>query len=450
MGEMLPGLDTLADELAAGRTSARALAEAALAKIHDPEGEGARAFIAVDDAAVLANADHMDGLRKRGRAPSRYAGIPFSVKDLFDQAGEVTRAGSMILASAPPAGVDAPAISRLKAMGLVVLGRTNMTEFAYSGVGLNPHYGTPKSVYDRKTGRIPGGSSAGAGVSVGDGMCALAIGSDTGGSCRIPAAFNAIVGYKPSFGRILTDGVFPLARSLDSVGPLAVSVSSAAIADAIMAGDWDGRIARREVSTLRLGIPRHIVLDNLDPEVAAAFEASQKRLELAGVRFSDVDFAVLEELPAVNAGGGISAVEACHVHRDILAAHADEYDQRVRRRIESGFKIDAPAYVAILDFRQRLIAEYQRLMWGLDGLVMPTTPNIPPPIAALDDDKEYGRINFFCLRNTFIGNFLNACAISLPMTVPGEAPAGLMLMAPWGSDQALFATAAAVEGVIAV
>ena len=276
MGEMLPGLDTLADELAAGRTSARALAEAALAKIHDPEGEGARAFIAVDDAAVLANADHMDGLRKRGRAPSRYAGIPFSVKDLFDQAGEVTRAGSMILASAPPAGVDAPAISRLKAMGLVVLGRTNMTEFAYSGVGLNPHYGTPKSVYDRKTGRIPGGSSAGAGVSVGDGMCALAIGSDTGGSCRIPAAFNAIVGYKPSFGRIPTDGVFPLARSLDSVGPLAVSVSSAAIADAIMAGDWDGRIARREASTLRLGIPRHIVLDNLDPEVAAAFDATQE------------------------------------------------------------------------------------------------------------------------------------------------------------------------------
>ncbi len=448
MGEMLPGLDILAEDLAADRTSARALAEAALAKIHDPEGEGQRAFIAVDDIAVLANADHMDALRKRGRAPSRYAGIPFSAKDLFDQAGEVTRAGSMILADAPPAAVDAPAISRLKAMGLVVLGRTNMTEFAYSGVGLNPHYGTPKSVYDRKTGRIPGGSSAGAGVSVGDGMCALAIGSDTGGSCRIPAAFNAIVGYKSSFGRVPTEGVFPLARSLDSIGPLAVSVSSAAIADAIMAGDWDGRIARREASTLRLGIPRHIVLDNLDPEVGAAFEAAQKRLEKAGAHFTDVDFPALEELPSVNAGGGISAVEACHVHRDLLAAHGDRYDQRVRRRIELGLKISATAYLAILDFRQRLIAEYQRLMWGLDALVMPTTPNVPPPIAALDDDKAYGQINFFCLRNTFIGNFLNTCAISLPMTAPGETPAGLMLMAPWGSDRALFAMAAAVEGLV--
>ncbi len=448
MSELLPGLDRLAEDLGAGRTSARALAEAALAKIRDPEGEGARAFLAVDDDGVLAAAERMDALRKRGRAPSPYAGIPFSVKDLFDQAGEVTRAGSTVLADASPATLDAPAIARLKAMGLVVLGRTNMTEFAYSGVGLNPHYGTPKSVYDRSTGRIPGGSSAGAGVSVGDGMCALAIGTDTGGSCRIPAAFNGIVGYKPSFGRVPTTGVFPLARSLDGVGPLAVSVASAAIADAIMAGDWDGRVAPRETSSLRFGIPRHVVLDDLDAEVAAAFEGARKVLETAGARFVDVDFPALAELPSVNAGGGISAVEACHVHRDLLAAHADDYDQRVRRRIESGMQISGPAYLAILDFRQKLIAEFKQLMQGLDALVMPTTPNIPPPIAALERDEDYGRINFLCLRNTFIGNFLDACAISLPMTPRGEAPAGLMLMAPWGADQALFAMAAAVEAVV--
>lgn len=449
MGELLPGLDRLAESLGAGRTSARALAEAALTKIRDPEGEGARAFIAVDDEGVLTTAERIDALRKRGRAPSPYAGIPFSAKDLFDQAGEVTRAGSVIRTDAPPAAVDAPAIARLKAMGLVVLGRTNMTEFAYSGVGLNPHYGTPTSVYDRAIGRIPGGSSSGAAVSVGDGMCALAIGSDTGGSCRIPASFNGIVGYKSSYGRVPTKGVFPLARSLDSVGPLAVSVTSAAIADAIMAGDWDGHIGPRDASSLRFGIPAQTVFDDLDAEVAAAFDAARKRLEKAGVRFVDIDFPALTELPSVNAGGGISAVEASHVHRDLIAAHGDEYDQRVRRRIESGMKISAPAYLAILDFRQKLITEFKRLMQGLDALVMPTTPNIPPPIAALDADEDYGRINFFCLRNTFIGNFLNACAISLPMTSPGEAPAGLMLMAPWGSDQALFAMAAAAEGVLA-
>lgn len=449
MNELLPGLDRMAADLGAGRTSARALAEQALAKIADPEGEGARAFIAVDAEGVLAEAGRIDALRKRGRAPSPFAGIPFSAKDLFDQAGEVTRAGSTILADNPPASVDAPAIARLKAMGLVVLGRTNMTEFAYSGVGLNPHYGTPRSVYDRTSGRIPGGSSSGAGVSVGDGMCALAIGTDTGGSCRIPAAFNAIVGYKSSFGRVPTSGVFPLAQSLDSVGPLAVSVASAAIADAIMAGDWDGRIAPRDPSSLRFGIPRQTVFDDLDKEVATAFDGARKRLEKAGASFVDIDFPALGELPSVNAGGGISAVEASHVHRDLLADHGDDYDQRVRRRIESGLAISAPAYLAILDFRQKLIAGFARLMHGIDALVMPTTPNIPPPIAALDDDRDYGRINFFCLRNTFVGNFLNACAISLPMTAHGEAPAGLMLMAPWGEDQALFAMAAAVEGVLA-
>jgi aspartyl-tRNA(Asn)/glutamyl-tRNA(Gln) amidotransferase subunit A len=449
MSDILPGLLQLADDLAAGRTSARALAEAALAKIHDPDGEGVTTFIAVDDEAVLANADHLDALRKRGRAPSAFAGIPFSVKDLFDQAGEVTRAGSRVLADAPPAAVDAPAVARLKAMGLVVLGRTNMTEFAYSGVGLNPHYGTPRSVYDRKTGRIPGGSSSGAGVSVGDGMCALAIGTDTGGSCRIPAAFNGIVGLKSSVGRVPTKGAFPLSRSLDAVGPLAVSVSSCAIADAIMAGDWDGRIAAREAATLRFGIPRHVVLDNLDAEVAAAFEATRRMLEKAGAGFVDVDLPAFADLPAVNAGGGITAVEASHVHHDLLASHGDQYDQRVRRRIQSGEKIPAPAYLGMLRFRERLIVEFKRQMQGLDALVMPTTPNIPPPITALERDEDYGAINFLSLRNTFIGNFLDSCALSLPMTPRGEAPAGLMLMAPWGSDQALFAMAQAVEGVIA-
>ena len=241
-GRTLAGL---AFDLGAGRCSARSLVEASLAAIADPSGEGSRAFITVDDQGARATANHMDLLRRAGRQPSRFAGIPFSVKDLFDLAGEVTTAGSKVLAGARPASADAVAIARLKAQGFIVMGRTNMTEFAYSGVGLNPHYGTPRSPFDRQTGRIPGGSSSGAAVSVADAMVSLGIGSDTGGSCRIPASYCGITGYKPSHGRVPLSGAYPLSSSFDSIGPLANSVACCAAADAIMAGDWDGAIPVR-------------------------------------------------------------------------------------------------------------------------------------------------------------------------------------------------------------
>ena len=231
-------LDELAIELEAGRTSSRQLVETALAAIDDPSGEGERVFLKVDREGALAEADLADDLRKRGRAPSPWAGIPFSSKDLFDLAGEVTTAGSTVLAEEEAAARDARCIARLKSAGFVCMGRTNMTEFAYSGVGLNPHYGTPKSVWDRQAGRIPGGSSSGAAVSVAEGMSALGIGTDTGGSCRIPAAFNRVAGYKPSTGRVPKNGVFPLSETLDAPGPFARTVRCCAIADSLMAEDW--------------------------------------------------------------------------------------------------------------------------------------------------------------------------------------------------------------------
>jgi aspartyl-tRNA(Asn)/glutamyl-tRNA(Gln) amidotransferase subunit A len=243
-----------------------------------------------------------------------------SLKDLFDEAGEVTKAGSVILADAAPASVDAPAVRRLKALGFISVGRTNMTEFAYSGVGLNSHYGQPRAAWDRATGRIPGGSSAGAAVSVADGMAALGLGTDTGGSCRIPAGFNGIVGYKSSTGRVPTAGVFPLSQSFDSVGPLARSVGCCAAADAIMAEDWDGVVGTREPTTLRFGVLRSVVLDDLQPEVAAGFEAALARLGKAGVGFVDVALPELAELPQINAGGGIVAAEAFAIHRDRIAS----------------------------------------------------------------------------------------------------------------------------------
>lgn len=441
-------LNALSRDLETGSTTARELIETALERIADPAGEGGRTFLAVHAETARVTADFIDKLRKRGRQPSRWAGIPLSVKDLFNEAGEVTRAGSVILADQPPAKTDALAVRRLKALGFISVGRTNMTEFAYSGVGLNAHYGEPRAAWDRGTGRIPGGSSSGAAVSVADGMVPLALGTDTGGSCRIPAAFNRVVGYKSSAGRVPTEGVFPLSRTLDSVGPLAGTVACCALADAIMASDWDGVIQLREPTGLRLGILRSVVLDDLEAPIATAFEAALRRLGKAGVSLLDVGFPQLAELPAINAKGGISAAEAYAVHRDMIAKDAARYDQRVLRRILSGKDITAVQLIDIHRQRQRLIERAGEVFAGLDGLIMPTTPNIPPPIAALETIEDYVRINFTSLRNTFIGNFLNCCAISLPIPRQGAPPAGLMIMAPWGSDRALFATASTVEAAV--
>jgi aspartyl-tRNA(Asn)/glutamyl-tRNA(Gln) amidotransferase subunit A len=442
-------LDQLADQMDAGNTTARDLTEACLARIENEKGEGGRAFLMVDAEGAIEQADYMDGLRRKGRAPSRYAGIPVSLKDLFDVAGQVTAAGSTILRDAEPASRDATCVGRLRAAGFVFLGRTNMTEFAYSGVGLNPHYGTPKSVWDRASGRIPGGSSSGAGVSVADGMAYMGLGTDTGGSCRIPAAFNGIVGYKSSTGRVPKDGVFPLSATLDTVGPLANSAACCSTIDAIMAGDRGyGAVSAREPHTLRFGILQHVALDAMAPEVATAFDATIKTLGKAGVAFTEVAFTDLLELPNINSKGGISACEAMDVHAAMIERHGDEYDQRVRRRIESGLTVTGPELVGIYRRRREMMAKFARLASGLDGFVMPTVPILPPLVSDVDDDQRYGPLNFLCLRNTFLGNFLDSCAISLPMTARGEAPAGLMIMRPHGEDTELFNASAGVEAVL--
>src|SRR3954466_6798049 len=230
-------LKKLAEDLESGRTSSRKLVEECLARIADPAGEGQRTFIHVDKDAALDAADAMDRLRKAKAAPSPYAGIPVSIKDLFDIKGQVTRAGSRALEDSAPAEADATVVARLRRAGVVVIGRTNMTEFAYSGIGINPHYGTPKSAWNRSVGHVPGGSSSGAAVSVADGMAHGALGPDTGGSCRIPAAFNGIVGFKPTQRRVPLDGGVPLSSTLDSFGPLARTVACCAVLDAVLADE---------------------------------------------------------------------------------------------------------------------------------------------------------------------------------------------------------------------
>src|SRR5712691_8688404 len=367
----LPTLLALADDLAAGRTSARKLVEQCLARIADPAGEGQRVFIHVDKDAALEAADAMDHLRKAGAAPSPYAGIPVSIKDLFDIKGQVTRAGSRALDDSAPAEADAPAVARLRRAGCIVIGRTNMTEFAYSGIGINPHFGTPKGAWQRSVGHVPGGSSSGAAVSVVDRMAHGALGTDTGGSCRIPAAFNGIVGFKPTQRRVPLDGGVPLSFTRDSFGTL----------------------SRQGALIERIAVPE----------------------------FLDVG--------VMNTKGGFAAAESYAWHRYLIVSHGNVYDPRVAMRILRGEAISAADYIDLLEMRKSLIARSIVRLAPYDALVLPTTANTPPRIADLADDKAFTAANLLALRNCTLINMIDGCAISLPCHREGEVPVGLMLAA---------------------
>lgn len=445
-------LNELSTALANGTTTARALVEACLARITDPAGEGGRTFLKVHFVQARAQADAIDLLRGAGRAPGPFAGIPISLKDLFDIAGQPTPAGSTVLANAPPATAHAPIVSRLLNAGFIPVGRTNMTEFAYSGLGLNPHYGTPRSPWGRDAsstgGCIPGGSSAGAAVSVSDGMAFAAIGTDTGGSCRIPAAMCGIVGYKPTARRVPITGVLPLSPSLDSVGPLANSVACCALVDAIMAGDMPHAPAPMPLAGLHLAVPSNIVLDGLDPHVAATFDRALARLRDAGALVQQLSFPAMDAIGPANARASLPAAESYAWHRDLLAQSAGGYDPLIRKRVEGGRGITAADYLDAQATRARLIAAMDLQTRDFDALIMPTCPLSPPRIDALDDEAEYGRVNMLLLRNTALGNYLDRCAISIPCHRPGEPPVGLMLMGETMADARLFRLAAAVETLL--
>ncbi len=437
-----------ADALAAGRVTARDLIEQSLARIDDPAGEGPRTFVTVYREQARAMAEAIDTLRRVGRAPSRLAGIPISLKDLFDVAAEPTLAGSRALQGAPPAARHAPVVQRMLAAGFVPVGRTNMTEFAFSGLGVNPHHGTPLGPWDRPSARIPGGSSSGAAVSVSDGMALGALGTDTGGSCRIPAALCGVTGFKPTARRVPLAGVFPLAPSLDSVGPLARSVACCAILDAVLTGEQPAPLVPAALDGLRLAVPTNVVLDGMDAVVAATFETAVARLSAAGARVVSARFPVFDEMPTVNAKGGFAAAEAYAWHRDLLASKGALYDPRIRVRIARGDAMSAADYLELVAARGRLIAEFDRATSGFDALLLPICPIVAPRLAELEDERAYNRINMLLLRNTALGNFLDRCAISLPCHRPGEPPVGLMLMGETMADARLFALAAAVEAAL--
>src|SRR5262249_2391661 len=306
--------------------------EVALTRIADPAGEGQRACLTTYGDEARAAADAADRRAKAGQRIGPLDGAIVSIKDLFDVAGEVTRAGSQVLAAEGlVAESDAPVVTRLRAAGAIIVAKTNMSEFAFSGVGANPHYGTPGNPFDRS--RVPGGSTSGGGVAVADGMCEITIGTDTGGSTRIPAALCGIVGWKPSKQRVPTGGAFALSFTLDSIGPMARAVADCSLADAVMAGEKPAAVEPASLSGVKLGIWQGVPFDGADATVAASWSAAVARLGKAGVRLSDETIALVEEMVQVNAKGGFAPTESFFIHRERLQRDGGGFDQLIRARI---------------------------------------------------------------------------------------------------------------------
>jgi aspartyl-tRNA(Asn)/glutamyl-tRNA(Gln) amidotransferase subunit A len=444
----------LAAQLDAGRTTSRALTEQALARIADPSGEGARAFLKVYAEAARAEAEFADALRRAGIVRSAVDGLPVSVKDLFDVGGDVTRAGSKLLARAEPARADAPAVARLRAAGAVIIGRTNMVEFAFGTTGLNPHYGTPRNPWDRPKrgsgaggvgGRVPGGSSSGAAVAQADGMCVMALGSDTRGSIRQPAALCGVVGFKPTARRVPREGAFPLSYTLDSVGPLANTIACCAAYDAVLSGGPVTPLPELPARGLRLLVPRSSLLDDLDARVASAFAAALATLSANGASIVEAPVPAFDRQAEYFKSGGFAGAEAYAIHRRWLD-RLGEYDPRVGKRILLGREISAADYVDLARLRADYIREVEALLAPYDAFLMPTTPCVAPTIAEVDaTDEDYFRWTMRILRNVGVVNFLDGCAATLPCHEPGSAPVGLSVAGPADSDRRVLAVAAAIE-----
>ncbi|MDH5210131.1 MAG: amidase [Betaproteobacteria bacterium] len=438
----------LARELAEGKTSSRELLEQALARIADPAGEGARAYIKVYGEAARAEAEHADRLRRAGIVRSPVDGLPVSVKDLYDVGGDVTRAGSKLLAGAPPATADAPAVARLRAAGAVIVGRTNMVEFAFGTTGLNPHYGTPKNPWDRKTGRVPGGSSSGAAVAVADGMCVMGLGSDTRGSIRHPAALCGITGWKPTQRRVPREGAFPLSYTLDTVGPLANTVACCAAYDAVLADAPAAALPELPAKGLRLLLPRSMLLDDLDADVGRAFAAALSKLAAAGAVITERAVPEFDRQGEYFKLGGFAGAEAFAIHRR-WRERRGEYDPRIAQRLDLAGQMSAADFVDLGLLRTGYMRAVEALAAPFDAVLMPTTPCVAPPIAEVGaSDEAYFRWNARFLRNVGIVNFLDGCAVSLPCHEPGAAPVGLSVFGPAMSDARILAAAAALEKLL--
>ena len=445
---MTMSISKITGDLAVGKTTARQHLETCLEAIDSEDGR--RAFITVNSDAARAEADRVDAMRAAGAALPPFAGVTLSVKDLFDIAGEITRAGSRVLDGAAPAARDCSVVARLRAAGFNIIGRTNMTEFAYSGLGMNPHHGNPRSPWERDVdgGRVAGGSSSGSAVSISDGMSAATIGSDTGGSTRAPAVYCGIVGLKPTTTRMPSDGIYPLSTSFDAAGPMGHSADCCAVMDDIMAGGTGRAETPFPLPGLRLAIPRGYLFDELDPEVATGFEAAVARLSASGAAISDINLDILEELRPANRPKSIASAEAFAIHRNQLAARRDGYDPYVATRLDGGSTILAADYIAMHRERDATYTAVQAVTRPFDALLLPTSPCVPPKIAPLDTTDALMKASARVLRNTALSNYLDRPTITIPCHRAGEAPVGLSLMGSRHHDRRLLAIAAGVERIV--
>ncbi|WP_454702638.1 amidase [Agrobacterium burrii] len=409
-------------------------------------------FIGLTAERAMAEADAASKRIREGRSCGVLDGIPVAWKDLFDLEGMATTAGSTVLGDSMAASRDADVVTALKQAGMVSIGRTNMSEFAFSGLGINPHYGTPRNPASRDGHRLPGGSSSGAGVAVAAGLVPVAIGTDTGGSVRIPAAFNGVVGYKASRGRYSMRGVYPLAKSLDSLGPLTRTVQDAVWVDAAMRGKATADVARAPLSGLSLVVPETVFFDGIEEGVAAAFEQAVERLARAGASVRRQAFPIFAELfDLIRQKGALVTAEAFALHKARLeGADAAGMDPRVVVRTKLGANISMPDYIAIIEARERMTAAFSGMIGRHELLVSPTLPHVAAKVAPLiDDDEAFFAMNAKTLRNTQIGNFFDLCGVSIPCgTGDAGMPVGLLLSGLHGTDDHLLGVAMAAEEIV--
>jgi aspartyl-tRNA(Asn)/glutamyl-tRNA(Gln) amidotransferase subunit A len=414
-------------------------------RIQRPSGEGARAFVRTYEESAFSEALESDRRRDAGHPLSLLDGIPVSIKDSIDEAGKTTNAGSR---RGRIAERDSRVVRYLRESGAIVVGRTNMTEFAYSGLGLNPHFGTPASPWKREERRIPGGSSSGAAVSISDGFAVLAVGSDTGGSIRIPAAMCGVVGFKPTQDTTLLEGVVPLAPSLDSVGPLASDVEGCvALYSALSRRPVDKRDDYDRPVRLGRFVPDGIPV--LAPEIADAFEVAIASLQHAGFWISDLAFPPLAGARQLMGRGAIGPYEAYAALRPLIAGREMEIDRRVSIAIMRGCEVAESEYRAAIEMRNRLLTTVGSYCVALDALVMPTVPILPPKIAELEADiDQFAAANFAALGSCLPFNILGMCAISVPLPNAGGLPIGIQLVAPAGADHVLLRAARRVQDAV--
>jgi len=432
--------------LATKSLSAGELLDASLATIDADLARGGATYTYVDRLAAREAANASDTLRERGYVPSALAGLPVSVKDLFDIKGQVTTAGSRVLRDAAPAARDAAAVARLREAGAVFVGRTNMSEFAFSGLGLNPHYGTPLN--PAHAGRLAGGSSSGAAVSVALGHVVAALGTDTGGSVRIPAAFCGLAGFKPTARRVPLEGAVPLSASFDSVGPIARSVDCCALLDSAISGQALDT-APRPLAGLRLGVTSDYVADDLDETVSTAFNRAIGMLRRAGASVERFVFPELYEVAGHHPLAGITAVQAWAWHRRHVAREADAYDPRVLKRLRAGEGRSAADYIDLLAARERFMRDARTRLARFDAWLMPTVAVVPPAIAQTgSDDDAFFATNATVLRNPSVVNFMDGCALTLPCHREGELPVGLSICGPALADATVLAIGRSVEALL--